>query len=291
MHKSLLGAHASGPLLARKIMRAGYYWLTMENDCIKHMRTCHHCQAYQDRKNAPPQPLHSLAVSWPFSAWGMDVTGPVISKASNDHEYILVAIDYFTKRVEAVSYKSVTQAVVAWFLKHNIICFYGVLGELIIDNGTNLNGKMIQQLCQQFKIEHINSIPYRPQMNGAVEDTNKNIKKILVKMTDTYKDWHEYLPFALCAYHTSVHTSTSATPYSLVYGMEAILPAEVQIPSLRILSQIELSKAKWARSRYKQLNMIYEKRITACAMDSYTNAAPSKHSTRKLDLESLKKEI
>ena len=61
-------------------------------------------------------------------------------------------------------------------------------GELITDNGMNLNGKMIQQLCQQFKIEHKNSVHYRPQMNGLVEVANKNIKKILVKMTNTYKD-------------------------------------------------------------------------------------------------------
>ena len=74
----------------------------------------------------------------------MDVIGPMILKASNGHEYILVAIDYFTKWVEVASYKSVTQAVVARFLKHNIIYSYGVPVELITDNGTNLNGKMIQ---------------------------------------------------------------------------------------------------------------------------------------------------
>ena len=171
----------------------------------------------------------------------MDVIKPIISEASNGHEYILVAIYYFTKWVEATSYKSVTQAVVARFLKHNIICHYGMLRELITDNGTNLNGKMIQQLYQQFRIEYINLVPYRPQMNSAVEAAKKNIKKILVKMTDTYKDWHEYLPFALCAYHTSVRTSIGATLYSLVYGMEAVLLAKVEIPSLWILSQTELS--------------------------------------------------
>ena len=73
----------------------------------------------------------------------MDVIGPVISKAPNGHEYILVAIDYFTKWVETALYKSVTQAVVAHFLKHDIICCYGMPGELIIDNRTHLNGKMI----------------------------------------------------------------------------------------------------------------------------------------------------
>ena len=77
----------------------------------------------------------------------MDVIGLVIPKASNGHEYILMAIDYFTKWVEASSYKSITQVVVAQFLKHNIICRYGVSGELITNNGMNLNGKMIQQFC------------------------------------------------------------------------------------------------------------------------------------------------
>jgi hypothetical protein len=101
----------------------------------------------------------------------------------------------------------------------------------------SLNNRMMDQLCQQFKIQHHNSTPYRQKMNGAVEAANKNVKKILSKMTETYKDWHEHLPYALCTYQTSVRTSVGATPYSLVYGMEAVLPVEVEIPSLRILSQ------------------------------------------------------
>ena len=83
-------------------------------------------------------------------------------------------------------------------------------------------------------------------MNGTVEAANKNIKKILVRMTNTYKDWHKYLPSALCAYCISICTSMGATPYSLVSGIEAVLPTEVEIPSLRIVSQAELLEAKWA---------------------------------------------
>ena len=61
-------------------------------------------------------------------------------------------------------------------------------------------------------------------MSNAVKAANKNIKKILVKMTNTYKDWHEFLPFTLCVYRTFVRTSIGTTLYSLVYGMEAVLP-------------------------------------------------------------------
>ncbi|PKI75391.1 hypothetical protein CRG98_004220 [Punica granatum] len=84
-------------------------------------------------------------------------------------------------------------------------------------------------------------------MNGAVEAANKNIKKIIEKMTVNYKDWHEMLPYALLAYRTSIRTSTGATPYSLVYGMEAVLPIEVEIPSMRIFAEAELAKAEWAK--------------------------------------------
>jgi len=127
----------------------------------------------------------------------------------------------------------------------------------------NLNNKMMKELCDDFKIEHHNSSPYRPQMNGAVEAANKNIKKIVQKMVVTYKDWHEMLPFALHGYRTSVRTSTGATPYSLVYDMEAVLPVEVEIPSMRVLMEAELLEAEWVQSRYDQLNLIEEKRMTA----------------------------
>ena len=80
-------------------------------------------------------------------------------------------------------------------------------------------------------------------MNGAVEAANKNIKKIIQKMTVSYKDWHEMLPFVLHGYRTSVHTSTGATPFSLVYEIEVVLPFEVEVPSLRILAESELKES------------------------------------------------
>ncbi|GAU43336.1 hypothetical protein TSUD_398810 [Trifolium subterraneum] len=128
---------------------------------------------------------------------------------------------------------------------------------------TNLNNKMMKDLCGEFKIEHHNSSPYRPQMNGAVEAANKNIKKIVQKMVVTYKDWHEMLAFALHGYRTSVRTLTGAIPFFLVYGMEAVLPVEVEIPSMRVLMENELAEAEWCQNRYDQLNLIEEKRMVA----------------------------
>ena len=188
---------------------------------------------------------------------------PNLPEASNGHRFILVAIDYFTKWVEAASYASVTQNVVTRFLKNNIICRYGLLERIITDNGSNLNNKMVDRLCNEFKINHHNSVPYRPQMNGAVEAANKNIKKIIQKMTITYRDWHEMLPYALFAYRITARVSTGATPYSLVYGTEAVVPVEVEIPSLRVLVETQQDEEEWIRSRHDQLNLIDEKRLAA----------------------------
>ncbi|XP_070039628.1 uncharacterized protein [Nicotiana tomentosiformis] len=82
-------------------------------------------------------------------------------------------------------------------------------------------------------------------------------------MVDNYKEWHEKLPFSLLGYRTTVRTSTGATPYLLVYGTEAVIPAKVEIPSLRIIQEAELSDAEWVRSRYEQLALINGKRMNA----------------------------
>ena len=149
----------------------------------------------------------------------MDVIEPITSKAFNEYRFIFVVIDYFIKWVEAASYASVTQSVICKFIKKEIICRYGILERIILDNATNLN--------------------------------------------NTYKDWHEKLPFALHAYRTSVKTSTKAIPFSVVYGMEAILPIEVEIQSLQVLIEAKLEEAVWVQARYELLNLIEEKRLKA----------------------------
>ena len=83
-------------------------------------------------------------------------------------------------------------------------------------------------------------------MNGAMEAANKNLKKIIRKMTETHRDWCE-IHYILMAYKITIRTSTRATSYSLMYGMEVVLPAEVEIPSLCILIETQLEEAKWVK--------------------------------------------
>ncbi|XP_070056966.1 uncharacterized protein [Nicotiana tomentosiformis] len=187
VHSRVCGLHMNGYVLAKKILLAGYYWLTMERDCFRFVRKCHQCQIHSDLIHSPPLELYPMSAPSPFVAWGMDIIGPIETKASNGHKFILVTIDYFTKWVEAITLKAVTTKAI--------------------------------EVYEQFKIEHRNSTPNRPKANGA---TNKNIKKILRKMVQGYGKMVRETAFCL----------VGATPYLLVYGTEAVIPVEVEIPSL-----------------------------------------------------------
>ena len=139
----------------------------------------------------------------------------------------------FTKWVEATSYARLTSAKVASFIRSHIICRHGVPHELISDRGSHFRAE-VDTLLQRYGVQHHRSSAYRPQTNGAVEAANKNIKRILRKMVETSRDWSEKLHFALWAYRTSFRTSTGATPYSVVYGMEAVILVEIEMGSLRV---------------------------------------------------------
>nr|XP_009771605.1 PREDICTED: uncharacterized protein K02A2.6-like [Nicotiana sylvestris] len=186
----------------------------MERDCFRFVRKCHQCQIHSDLIHSPPTELYPMLAPWPFVAWGMDVIGPIEPNASNGHIFILVAIDYSTKLGRSYYIESSYQE---------------------SNNAANLSSHLMKEVCEQFKIEHHNSTPYRPKANGVVEAANKNIKKIFRKMVQGYRQWHEKLPFALLGYRTTVHTSVGATTYLLVYGTEVVIPDEVEIPSLRII--------------------------------------------------------
>ena len=187
--------------------------MTMEKDCCKFVQKCYKCQVHSDLIRVPPHELNAMSSPWPFVTWGMDAIDPIELAASNIHRFILVAIDYFTKWIEATSYKSITKKVAVDFVCNNLICSFEVPESIITDNGANLNSYLMRDVCEKFKITHRNSTAYRPQMNRVVEAANKNIKKIPRKMIDNHRGRHEMLPYAFLGYRMTVRKSIGATPY------------------------------------------------------------------------------
>ena len=145
------------------------------------------------------------------------------------------------------------------FIENNIVCQYGVPQEIISDNGSHFKGN-VWTIVELYNIEHHKSSPYWPWIKEVVEAAKKNI---LTKMVVTYKDWVEKLPFALWGYRTSIRALIGATPHSLVYSSEAVLPIEVKIQSLRVLVETKVLEEDWVKQRYEQLVLINKKRDRA----------------------------
>ncbi|XP_074278494.1 uncharacterized protein LOC141602082 [Silene latifolia] len=164
--------------------------------------------------------------------------------------------------VEAKSYKVLNAKQVAKFIRNDIICRYGVPHEFISDHGTHFQAETAV-ILEKYKIKHHKSSPYRPQTNGAVEAANKTVATILRNMSDNYKEWPEKIPFALWGYRTSIRTATGATPYYLVYRMEAVQPVELEVPSLRILLESQIPDADWVQARYDSLVLLDERHLNA----------------------------
>ena len=104
VRQGICGPHMNERMLAKKILRMGYYKNSMETNCVDFVKGCPNFQTHANLNHVPPSELYSMTSSWPFTIWGIDVIEIIALKASNGHEYILVAIDYFTKWVKAASY-------------------------------------------------------------------------------------------------------------------------------------------------------------------------------------------
>ena len=199
LHADDCGPHMNDIALAKRIFRQGYYWPTMQTDYIKAVRKCHACEIYGQVHHLPPTELHCLSTPWPFSAWGVDIIGEIRSSSTNDHKFIVVAIDYFSKWVEAESFSNITAKKMAKFLEKHIFARYGLPHHMVTDNRVQFQGETAA-LLEKCGVEHHGSSPYRPQANGAVEAANKYIKRILAKIVTNYRDRVDKLSFTVWDY-------------------------------------------------------------------------------------------
>ncbi|XP_059629587.1 uncharacterized protein LOC132272458 [Cornus florida] len=161
---------------------------------------------------------------------------------SKKKKWILVATELYTKCVEAEALSKDTGQVVANFIKENIICQFGVPRIILSDNGTPFVNSRVRRLLGTYQITHHKSTPYYPKGNGQAEATNKTLIRILSMTVKQNRDkWSEQLPLTLWAYRTTTRAPTTATPFSLVYGTEAVLPVEIVIPSASLAARSEVS--------------------------------------------------
>ena len=227
VHDGICGQHLGAKALAKKVLRAGYYWPTMLKDAKDYVNLCDKCQRHRDMHLAPPPEFTSLVSPWSFAWWGIDLLGP-FPKATGQLKYLVVAIDYSTKWIEAEPLAKITANNVLRFFKRNILARFGVPTLVISDNGTQFTDQRFHDYLRNIDIKQSFTFVEHPQANGLAEAANRVILRGIRKRLETAKTkWDEELHAVLSAYRTTPHSTACESPFRLTYGTEAVIPIEL----------------------------------------------------------------
>ncbi|XP_057869202.2 uncharacterized protein LOC131076157 [Cryptomeria japonica] len=168
----------------------------------------------------------------------MDFIGEIVDKSSGGHKWILVAIDYFTKWIEAIPTKNTTRKVVIEFLMDSILTRFGVPIRLVVDNSICFGSKEFKDFCATYGIEIFYSALYHPQGNGWAKSSNKSILKIIKRMLEKNKKaWNSKLKFALWADRLTIKKAIGKSPFELVYGSQARIIVNNLLPIKKFMHE------------------------------------------------------
>ncbi|XP_019416042.1 PREDICTED: uncharacterized protein LOC109327378 [Lupinus angustifolius] len=256
------GGHFNGERTAAKVLQSGFYWPAVFKEAHQFAQQCDKCQRTGGISKRNEMPLTNIQEIEVFDCWGVDFMGPFPPSCS--HVYILVAVDYVSKWVEAVAAQKDDAKTVVKFLKRNIFSRFGTPRVLISDGGSHFCNVQLQKVLQHYGVRHKVASPYHPQTNGQAEVSNREIKRILEKNVSTSrKDWSLKLDDALWAYRTAFKSPTRLSPFQLVYGKACHLPVELEHKAFWALKFFNLDVKASSDHRKLQLQRLDEMRLSA----------------------------
>ncbi|GJY52098.1 reverse transcriptase domain-containing protein [Tanacetum coccineum] len=209
IHMGSCGMHVGPRAVVKKAFRHGYYWPTMHEDAKKKVEKCDSCQIHAPVPRLPKTLMTSIMAPWSFYQWGMDILGP-LPPARGGAKFVIVAIYYFTKWMEAKPLVKITGKEVIRFVMENIICRFGLPRIIVTDNGAQLINDPFKSWCGRFEIHQMNTAVVHPQANRLVERANRSLME-------------------------GIKTRLRREKAGWVDEFEADIPAEIGIPTYRTL--------------------------------------------------------
>ncbi|GJT09808.1 reverse transcriptase domain-containing protein [Tanacetum coccineum] len=283
-HNRPTGGHHGANLTAKKVFDAGFFWPTIYKDAHELVKNCDSCQRQGKISQRDEMPQNSIQVCEIFDVWGIDFMGPFPSSRGN--KYILVAVDYLSKWVEAKALPTNDARVVCKFLK-SLFARFGAPRAIISDRGTHFCNDQFAKVMLKYGVTHRLSTAYHPQTSGQVEVSNRGLKRILERTVgENRASWSDKLDDALWAFRTAYKTPIGCTPYKLVYGKACHLPVELEHKAYWALKHTNFDIKTAGDHRKVQLNELNELRDHA-----YENSLIYKEKTKRIHDSKIKNRV
>nr|GEW43261.1 reverse transcriptase domain-containing protein [Tanacetum cinerariifolium] len=243
---------------AKKVFDSGFYWPTIYHDAHALVKSCDACQRQEKISQWDEMPQNSIQVCEIFDVWGIDFMGPFLYSRGN--KYILVAVDYLSKWVEAKTLPTNDTRVVCKFLK-SLFARFGTPRAIISDCGTHFCNDQFAKVMLKYGVTHRLATAYHPQTSGQVEVSKRGLKRILERTVGKNRAfWSDKLDDALWAFRIAFKTPIKCTPYKLVYGKACHLPIELEHKAYWALKLCNYDLQTAGDHRKVQLNELNELR-------------------------------
>ncbi|GJT35302.1 reverse transcriptase domain-containing protein [Tanacetum coccineum] len=283
-HKGPTGGHHGANLTTKKVFDAGFFWPAIYRDAHAMIKSCDTCQRQGKISQRDEMPQNAIQVCEIFYVWGIDFMGPFPSSRGN--KYILVAVDYLSKWVEAKALPTNDARVIVKFLK-SLFARFGTPRAIISDRGTHFCNDKFAKVMSKYRVTRHLATAYHPQTSGQVEVSNRGLKRILERTVgENHASWSDKLDDALWAFRTAFKTPIGCTPYKLVYGKSCHLPIELEHKAYWALKHANFDLKTAGDHRKLQLNELNELRDQA-----YDNSLIYKAKTKKLHDSKIKNRI
>nr|GEV20268.1 reverse transcriptase domain-containing protein [Tanacetum cinerariifolium] len=283
-HEGPIGGHHGANFNAKKVFDASFFWQTIYRDAHNLVKSCDSCQRQGKISQRDEMPQNVIQVCEIFDVWGIDLMGPFLSLLGN--RYILVAVDYLSKWVEANALPTNDARVVVKFLK-SLFARFRTPRAIISDRRTYFCNDKFAKVMSKYGVTHRLATVYHPQTSGQVEVSNRGLKRILKRTVgENHASWSEKLDDALWAFRTAYKTPIGCTHYMLVYEKYCHLPIELEHKAYWALKHANFDLKTVGDHRKLQLNELNELRD-----QSYENSLIYKEKTKKLHDSKIKNRI
>ncbi|VFQ64159.1 unnamed protein product [Cuscuta campestris] len=239
---------------------------------------CRTCQVFYKHPGRPATYYQPTSNVIPFTRWGIDIIG-AFPVAQGGKKFVMVAIDYFTKWIEAEAMATITVRQCEKFVWKNIITRFGAPKIIVTDNGPQFRNPQFSAYLASFGVKHSKASVAYPQGNSQVENANRTIVDGLKKrLGEEGHKWLEALPHTIWAHRVTSRRATGETPFVLTYGCEAWLRVEAEIPTFR---ETMYQPGQNEVDHLAELNLVEERRtIVAVRMAGYQQSVKRYHDNR-----------